>query len=66
MAGGAYLETAGNLILVGGTGTGETHLAIALGVAAIHQNKRVRFFNAVDLANLLEREKARSRAGSLA
>ena len=66
LAGGAYLETANNLILVGGTGTGKTHLAIALGVAAIHQNKRVRFFNAVDLVNLLEREKAQGRAGSLA
>ena len=66
LAGGNYLETADNLILVGGTGTGKTHLAIALGVAAIHQGKRVRFYNAVDLVNLLEREKAQGRAGSLA
>ena len=66
LAAGKYLATAHNLILVGGTGTGKTHLAIALGVAAIHQNKRVRFFNAVDLVNLLEREKAQGRAGSLA
>ncbi|MFM9974647.1 MAG: IS21-like element helper ATPase IstB [Beijerinckiaceae bacterium] len=66
LAGGKYLAPAHNLILVGGTGTGKTHLAIALGVAAIHQNKRVRFFNAVDLVNLLEREKAQGRAGSLA
>jgi hypothetical protein len=48
LAKGHYLETAHNLILVGGTGTGKTHLAIALGVAAIHHGKRIRFYNAVD------------------
>ena len=66
LAKGHYLETAHNLILVGGTGTGKTHLAIALGVAAIHQSKRIRFYNAVDLVNLLEREKAQGKAGNLA
>jgi DNA replication protein DnaC len=45
------METAHNLILVGGTGTGKTHLATAIGVAAIFQSKRVRFFNTVDLVN---------------
>ena len=66
LAKGHYLETAHNLILVGGTGTGKTHLAIALGVAAIHHGKRIRFYNAVDLVNLLEREKAQGKAGNLA
>ena len=66
LAKGHFLDTAQNLILVGGTGTGKTHLAIALGVAAIHQGKRMRFYNAVDLVNLLEREKAQGRAGNLA
>jgi DNA replication protein DnaC len=66
LAKGRYLDTAHNLILVGGTGTGKTHLAIALGVAGIHQGKRMRFYNAVDLVNLLEREKAQGRAGNLA
>jgi DNA replication protein DnaC len=37
LATGAFMESAHNLILVGGTGTGKTHLATALGVAAIHQ-----------------------------
>lgn len=55
-----------HLILVGGTGTGKTHLATALGVAAIHQGKRVRFFNAVDLVNRLEHEKHQDKAGTLA
>ena len=61
LATAAFMETAHNLILVGGTGTGKTHLATAIGVAAIHQTKRVRFFNAVDLVNQLEREKVRKR-----
>lgn len=63
---GAFTATAHNLILVGGTGTGKTHLATAIGVAAIHQTKRVRFFNTVDLVNLLEREKALGKVGNLA
>jgi DNA replication protein DnaC len=66
LASAAFMESAHNLILVGGTGTGKTHLATALGVAAIHQGKRVRFYNAVDLVNQLEREKQQGRAGSLA
>ena len=60
------METAHNLILVGGTGTGKTHLATALGIAAIHRSKRVRFFNAVDLVNQLEKEKQLGKAGNLA
>jgi len=66
LATAAFMESAHNLILVGGTGTGKTHLATALGVAAIHQGKRVRFFNAVDLVNQLEREKQQGKTGNLA
>lgn len=66
LATAAFMETAHNLILVGGTGTGKTHLATAIGVAAIHQSKRVRFYNAVDLVSLLEREKALGKVGNLA
>lgn len=62
----AFMDSAHNLILVGGTGTGKTHLATALGVAAIHHGKRVRFYNAVDLVNQLEREKQQGRTGNLA
>ena len=62
----AFTETAHNLILVGGTGTGKTHLATAIGVATIHHGKRLRFFNAVDLVNQLEREKTQGKSGNLA
>ena len=54
------------MILVGGPGTGKTHLAIALGVSAIRLGKRVRFYNAVDLVNQLEKEKQLGKAGNLA
>lgn len=66
LASATFMDTAHNLILVGGTGTGKTHLATAIGVAAIHQSKRVRFFNAVDLVNQLEREKSLGKVGNLA
>jgi DNA replication protein DnaC len=66
LASAAFMETAHNLILVGGTGTGKSHLATAIGVAAIHRGKRVRFFNAVDLVNQLEREKGLGKVGNLA
>ena len=66
LAGAGFMDQAYNLILVGGTGTGKTHLATALGIAAIHQSKRVRFYNAVDLVNQLDREKQLGKSGSLA
>jgi len=56
LATGNFMEHAYNLILVGGTGTGKTHLATAIGITAIHQGKRVRFYNAVDLVNQLDKE----------
>jgi len=61
-----FMGEAHNLILVGGTGTGKTHLATAFGVAAVHLGKRIRFFNAVDLVNLLEQEKQKNKTGTLA
>lgn len=66
LASAEFTAQAHNLILVGGTGTGKTHLATALGVAAIHHGKRVRFFNAVDLVNRLELEKQHDKTGNLA
>ncbi|HSF90894.1 MAG TPA: IS21-like element helper ATPase IstB, partial [Paracoccaceae bacterium] len=66
LAGADFTDTAQNLILVGGTGTGKTHIATALGVSAIHRGKRVRFFNVVDLVNLLQREKQQDKTGAIA
>src|SRR5574343_417648 len=63
----AFTEQAHNVVFIGGTGTGKTHLATALGVSGITQHgKRVRFYSTVDLVNLLEQEKAAGKAGKLA
>ncbi|WP_264996228.1 IS21-like element helper ATPase IstB, partial [Kozakia baliensis] len=65
--GGAFLEKADNVVLVGGPGTGKTHIATALGVQAIeHHRKRVRFFSTVELVNALEQEKAAGKTGQIA
>ena len=63
----AFTEQAHNVVFIGGTGTGKTHLATALGVSGIvDHGKRVRFYSTVDLVNLLEQEKAAGKAGRLA
>jgi len=54
LARGAWLEQRFNVCLVGNAGTGKTHLATALGLAACRQGKRVRFFTAAALVNRLE------------
>ena len=53
LARGAYIADKENVIMVGGAGTGKTHLATALGVVACQQGKRVRFVGATELANRL-------------
>ena len=54
-------------MLIGGPGTGKTHIATALGIQAVeHHRKKVRFFATVDLVNALEQEKAMNKAGQLA
>ena len=62
-----FIDVADNVVLVGGPGTGKTHVATALGVQAIeHHRKRVRFFSTVELVNALEQEKAQGRTGQIA
>ena len=63
----SFTEQAHNAVLVGGPGTGKTHLATAIGLNAITRyGKRVRFHSTVDLVNLLEQEKTQGRAGRIA
>ena len=62
-----FTDSAQNAVLIGGPGTGKTHLATAIGVAGIAaKGKRVRFYSTVDLVNELEREKREGKAGRIA
>lgn len=54
LARGEWIDQHFNSCLIGDTGTGKTHLAIALGLAACCQGRRVRFFTAASLVNQLE------------
>lgn len=64
---GDFMGNADNIVLIGGPGTGKSHIATALGVQAVeHHRKKARFFSTVDLVNALEQEKALNRAGQLA
>jgi DNA replication protein DnaC len=62
---GDFLENHANLIFVGGTGTGKTHLAIAIAAQAIRDGARAKFYNLVDLANELEQEKLIGEGGKI-
>jgi DNA replication protein DnaC len=66
LASGGFLEQQRNLVLVGGTGTGKTHLAVAIARSCIRAGARGRFFNVVDLVNKLEAEARTGRQGRLA
>jgi DNA replication protein DnaC len=63
----SFTQDAQNVVLIGGPGTGKTHLATALGISGLtHHGKKVRFYSTVDLVNALEQEKAQGKAGRLA
>jgi len=66
LASGNFLSHQRNAVLIGGTGTGKTHLAIAIARACIRDGKRGRFFNVVDLVNKLEAEARAGRQGRIA
>ena len=66
LIGGNFLAHQRNVVRVGGTGTGKSHLAIAIARACIRGGARGRFFNVVDLVNRLEAESRSGRPGRLA
>lgn len=66
LAGGGFLAQQRNLVLIGGTGTGKTHLAIAIARTCIRAGARGRFYNVVDLVNRLETQARTGRQGRLA
>jgi DNA replication protein DnaC len=65
LAQGHFTRKAQNLILVGGAGTGKTHIATALGVSLVQHGQKVRLFNVVDLINILIKEEKDGKQGTL-
>ena len=66
---GSFLPGRRNVVLVGGTGTGKTHLAIAITAitaSVVRAGARGRYFNTVDLVTRLEEESRIGKAGALA
>jgi DNA replication protein DnaC len=63
---GDFVANQRNVVLIGGTGTGKTHLAIAIARALIRNGTRGRFYNVVDLVNRLETETRGGKQGRLA
>jgi DNA replication protein DnaC len=66
LATGSFVADQRNLVLIGGTGTGKTHLAIAIARALIRNGTRGRYFNVVDLVNRLETETRGGKQGRMA
>jgi len=66
LAAGDFLDHQRNLVLIGGTGTGKTHLAVSIARACIRAGRRGRFFNVVDLVNKLDAEARAERQGRTA
>jgi DNA replication protein DnaC len=66
LAAGTFLVNQRNAVLVGGTGTGKTHLAVAIARSCIRSGARARFYNVVDLVNRLEGEARATRQGRIA
>jgi len=66
LEGGDFLRQQRNAVLVGGTGTGKTHLAVAIARSCIRNGARCRFYTVVDLVNRLEAETKAGRAGKIA
>lgn len=66
LASGDFLDHQRNLVLIGGTGTGKTHLAVSLARACIRAGRRGRYFNVVDLVNKLDAEARAEKQGRTA
>jgi len=66
LASGSFIAQQRNIVLAGGTGSGKTHLAIAIARSCIRAGARGRFYNVVDLVNRLEAESRNGRQGRIA
>lgn len=65
LSSGQFVQEKRNIIFVGGTGTGKSHLAIGLAIQAVQNGRKARFYNVVDLVNQLEQERLTGKALTL-
>ena len=64
---GEFMGGTQNVVLIGGPGTGKTHVATAFGVQSVeHHRRKFRFFSTIELVNTLEQEKAKGKPRQLA
>jgi DNA replication protein DnaC len=63
LAEGSWIDDREGVVMVGDSGTGKTHLAIALAICACHQGRRVRFTTLAGLANELQEADSRKELG---
>lgn len=66
LARGSFIAQQRNVVFIGGTGTGKSHLALAIARSCIKAGARGRFFDVVDLVNKLEAEARSGRRGAIA
>lgn len=66
LSSGSFIDTQRNVVLIGGSGTGKSHIAIGITRSCIRQGRKARFFNVVDLVNKLESEAKLGRQGRIA
>lgn len=62
---GEFVKERKNIIFMGGSGTGKTHLGVSIGMNLIRAGYKVRFWNLVDLVNELEKEKETGKTGDI-
>lgn len=63
---GDFLAEHRNVVLIGGTGTGKTHLALAITANLVRNGARARYYNTVDLVNRLQEQARLGKAGNIA
>lgn len=62
---GDFIRENKNIVFMGGSGTGKTHLSISIGMNAVRSGLHVRFWNLIDLVNELEKEKEQGNQGEI-
>ncbi len=62
---GDFIKEHKNIVFMGASGTGKTHLSTSIGLNLIREGYKVRFWNLVDLVNELEKEKEQGKTGDI-